>query len=424
MSMKRISIIFTVLLTIASCDRYNADGYKFANSAYLDVSSLGSTQITTFGNNIPEFTKELSVMLAYPSEADADFTVAVDEALVSEYNARYGTSYEMLPAKYYEFPSAQLKIQAGRTMSEPATVKFKGLMGEGEEQTDAMGLDHTYILPVRLASHNMELMQAASVAYYLVRRSSAITVAAQLTDNWINFPTLDQPGPQSDAFNGLTALTYEALIFIDRFDLDNVFGTCNISSVMGVEQYCLLRIGDANFERQQIQFDGSGGGTGFGKFPASNAQKKLYEGRWYHVAATYDYASRTVRVYVDGQIQSEATEMGDATGGINLAQRAQGAAEAYQFFIGKSYNDYRPLQGKIAEARVWNVARTPEQIWKNMYRIENPQDDPTLIGYWKFNEGKGNVIKDHSQYGNDGVAETDIIWPSGIEIPEINKEEE
>ena len=127
--MKRISIIFTVLLTIASCDRYNANGYKFANSAYLDVSSLGSTQITTFGNNIPEFTKELSVMLAYPSEADADFTVAVDEALVSEYNARYGTSYEMLPAKYYEFPSAQLKIQARRTMSEPATVKFKGLMG-------------------------------------------------------------------------------------------------------------------------------------------------------------------------------------------------------------------------------------------------------------------------------------------------------
>ena len=116
--------------------------------------------------------------------------------------------------------------------------------------------------------------------------------------------------------------------------------------------------------------------------------------------------------------------MGGATDGINLAQRAQGAAQAYQFFIGKSYNDYRPLQGKIAEARVWSVARTPEQIWKNMYRIENPQEDPTLIGYWKFNEGKGNVIKDHSQYGNDGVAETDIIWPSGIEIPEINKEEE
>ncbi|MBR4298992.1 MAG: DUF1735 and LamG domain-containing protein [Bacteroidales bacterium] len=422
--MKRTIIILTAILALFSCDRYSADGYKFANSAYLDVSSHSSTQTATFGNNIPEFTKELSVLLSYPSETDADFTMSVDEALVGEYNARYGTAYEMLPAKYYEFPSVDLKIEAGRTMSESASVRFKGLMGDGEEQTGAMEIDHTYLLPVKLSSANMELMQAASVAYYLVRRSSAITVAAQLTDNWINFPTLDQPGPQSDAFNGLTGLTYEALIFIDRFDLDNTFGTCNISSVMGVEQYCLLRIGDANFERQQIQFDGSGGGTDFGKFPASDASKKLYEGRWYHVAATYDYDSRTVRVYVDGRIQSEATEMGGATDGINLAQRAQGAAEAYQFFIGKSYNDYRPLQGKIAEARVWSVARTPDQIWENMYRIENPQEDPTLIGYWKFNEGKGNVIKDHSQYGNDGVAETDIIWPSGIEIPEINKEEE
>ena len=27
---------------------------------------------------------------------------------------------------------------------------------------------------------------------YVVKRSSAITVAAQLTDNWIEFPTLDK----------------------------------------------------------------------------------------------------------------------------------------------------------------------------------------------------------------------------------------
>lgn len=88
---------------------------------------------------------------------------------------------------------------------------------------------------------------------------------------------------------------------------------------MGVEQYLLLRIGDTNFERQQLQFDGSGGGTSFGKFPQSDPSKKLYEGRWYHVACTYDYDTRITRVYVDGKIQSEAKEMGTATGGINLA---------------------------------------------------------------------------------------------------------
>ena len=323
-----------------------------------------------------------------------------------------------------------ITIPAGRTMSEQVVIKFKNLAGEGEDQTGAMEIDKTYLFPVRLTSADMDVMGDAGLAWYLVRRSSAITVAVQLTDNWINFPLLDEPGPIADTYNGLTAITYEALIWIDKFDLENGFGACNISTIMGVEQYLLLRIGDTNFERQQLQFDGSGAGTSFGKFPESDPSKKLYEGCWYHVACTYDYATRVARTYVDGKIQSEANEMGTATEGINLAQRAIAEVEegkekqSYQFFIGKSYNDFRPLQGKIAEARVWSVARTPEQIWENMYRIENPEEDATLIGYWKFDEGQGNTVKDYSQYHNDGVAAYDLSWVEGIEIPEINKEEE
>ena len=70
------------------------------------------------------------------------------------------------------------------------------------------------------------------------------------------------------------------------------------------------------------------------------------------------------------------------------------------------------------------VARTPEQIWENMYNVENPKDDPTLLGYWKFNDGKGNTVKDYSRYGNDGQAKYDLKWPDGIEIPKINEVEE
>lgn len=158
-----------------------------------------------------------------------------------------------------------------------------------------------------------------------------------------------------------------------------------------------------------------------------------------------------MRVYVDGQIQSEETGVGISSPSkknqINLAMRAlydlwnsasetdkpqyetddtgyNKLSDAYQFFIGKSYDEKRPLNGKIAEARVWSVARTPEQIWENMYDIENPADDPTLLGYWKFNEGTGNTVRDYSMYGNDGVAESDITWPSGIEIPKINETNE
>lgn len=413
------------MLCLSSCNRFDTEGYKFDNSIYIDVSATSQIQMTTFGNKVQELERTLAAKLAYPSEEEITATVSLDASLVGEYNSRYGTEYEILPSMYSDFISQTVTIPAGKVTSETVTIPFRGMMGEGEDREGALQMDKTYLFPVRISSDNMEVMQSSSIAYYFVRRSSAITTAAQLTDNWINFPLLDQPGEIADAYNGLSSATYEALIYIDKFDLENSFGACNISTIMGVEQYFLLRIGDTNFERKQLQFDGSG--ASFGKFPKTDPSKNLEAGQWYHVAAVYDSEERTVSIYLNGKIQSEGKELGTLPdGGLDFAMRAKPAAKGdeRQFFIGYSYNDFRPLQGKIAEARVWSVARTPEQIWDNMYRIENPQEDETLIGYWKFDEGKGNTVKDYSRYGNHGEAQYDLAWPEGIEIPEINKKEE
>ena len=452
--MKRYLITFFVLLgALTACERYDADDHKFGNVVYLNVSQTSPVQLATFSNNRATYDCTLQAALTYPAGQDVRVSLEVDPSLVAAYNARYGTAWPMLDEKYYTLSAAETTIAAGRTVSDPVTLQLRELMGEGEEQTGALPLDETYLVPIRISGASIDVLGGSDVAYYVVKRSSAITVAAQLNSgNWINFPTLDKYGANSQAWNGLTAMTYEALIYIDEFattDAEDM--PVSISSVMGVEQYLLLRIGDTNFERQQLQFDGSGSGSQFGKFPGKDATKNLEAGRWYHVACTYDQTTRTVRVYVDGKIQSEETGVGITASSkknqINLAMRAlydlwNSASEAdkpqyetddtgynklgdaYQFFIGKSYDEKRPLNGKIAEARVWSVARTPEQIWENMYNVENPADDPTLLGYWKFNEGAGNTVKDYSMYGNDGVAETDIVWPSGIEIPKINETEE
>lgn len=422
-------IRIAVLALLVSCNRFEPVDHVFDNCAYLDVSATSQTQAATFGNRVSSLEKHLCVALSYPSDKDVKATISVDASLTDAFNHRYGTDYQLLPEAYLDFSPVSVTIEAGKVNSEKVSIGFKNLMGQGEDQTGAMEMDKTYLLPVRLSSEDISTMDGSSVAYYLVKRSSAITVAAQLTDNWIEFPLMDTPGEVADAYNGLTALTYEALVNVDRFDLDNKDGVCNISTVMGVEQYLLLRIGDANFERQCLQFDGSGNGSQFGKLPSkSDPAKKLYSGSWYHVACTYDQNERVARIYVNGKLIDEVKEAGVAgptvDNKITLAMRALGMPEAYQFFIGKSYNDFRPLQGKIAEARVWRVARTGDEIWKNMYRIENPKDQKDLIGYWKFNDGEGNVVKDYSWVGNHGKAVGDIIWPDGIEIHEINKEEE
>lgn len=446
--MKRYIITLFVLLgALTACERYDADDHKFGNVVYLNVSQTSPVQLATFSNNRETYDCTLQAALTYPAAQDVQVSLAVDPSLVAAYNARYGTAWPMLDEKYYTLSAPETTIAAGRTVSDPVTLQLRELMGEGEEQTGALPLDETFLVPVRISGASLDVMRGSDVAYYVVKRSSAITVAAQLGEgNWINFPTLDKYGDHSQAWNGLTAMTYEALIYIDQFatkDSENL--PINISSVMGVEQYLLLRIGDTNFERQQLQFDGSGSGSQFGKFPGKDATKNLEAGRWYHVACTYDQMTQTVRIYVDGQLQSEESGVGIATQSednrINLAMRALydyylnnpteenekkygGFVDAYQFFIGKSYDEKRPLNGKIAEARVWSVARTPEQIWENMYNVENPADDPTLLGYWKFNEGAGNTVRDYSMYGNDGVAESDITWPAGIEIPKINETNE
>lgn len=422
-------IRIAVLALLVSCNRFEPVDHVFDNCAYLDVSATSQTQAATFGNRVGSLEKHLCVALSYPSDKDVKATISVDASLTDAFNHRYGTDYQLLPEAYLDFSPVSVTIEAGKVNSEKVSIGFKNLMGQGEDQTGAMEIDKTYLLPVRLSSEDISTMDGSSVAYYLVKRSSAITVAAQLTDNWIEFPLMDTPGEVADAYNGLTALTYEALVNVDRFDLNNKDGVCNISTVMGVEQYLLLRIGDANFERQCLQFDGSGNGSQFGKLPSkSDPAKKLYSGSWYHVACTYDLNERVARIYVNGKLIDEVKEAGvagpTADNKITLAMRALGMPEAYQFFIGKSYNDFRPLQGKIAEARVWRVARTGDEIWKNMYRIENPKDQKDLIGYWKFNDGEGNVVKDYSWVGNHGKAVGDIIWPDGIEIHEINKEEE
>lgn len=422
-------IRIAVLALLVSCNRFEPVDHVFDNCAYLDVSATSQTQAATFGNRVGSLEKHLCVALSYPSDKDVKATISVDASLTDAFNHRYGTDYQLLPDAYLDFSPVSVIIEAGKVNSEKVSIGFKNLMGQGEDQTGAMETDKTYLLPVRLSSEDISTMDGSSVAYYLVKRSSAITVAAQLTDNWIEFPLMDTPGEVADAYNGLTALTYEALVNVDRFDLNNKDGVCNISTVMGVEQYLLLRIGDANFERQCLQFDGSGNGSQFGKLPSkSDPTKKLYSCSWYHVACTYDQNERVARIYVNGKLIDEVKEAGvagpTADNKITLAMRALGMPEAYQFFIGKSYNDFRPLQGKIAEARVWRVARTGDEIWKNMYRIENPKDQKDLIGYWKFNDGEGNVVKDYSWVGNHGKAVGDIIWPDGIEIHEINKEEE
>ena len=411
--MKRIFLILTVFSFAAtSCDRDEYDEKSPVSAAlYLDAAQDRSDIQVFFKREVSAQEKTLSATLSAPTDRDVTATLAIDADAVSRYNERHGTDYGLLDAAHYELSAQHLSIEAGSVISEPVTVRFKDLT--------VLPADVTYLLPVSVSSSDIGLLEASATVWYLVKQTSAITTVADLTDNWITFPTLDEAGPQSEIFNGLKAVTYEIIVRVKSFNQ-----AVDISSVMGVEQYLLLRFGDSGFPRQQLQVQ-----AGANKFPDADDVLSLEAGEWYHLALTYDALSGQMQILVNGQVQSAGTVKWSG-GEINLAMRAMYDADpeanaslfdAYQFFIGLSYDEKRPLQGEVAEARVWSVVRTQEEIWEHMYDVDPASEG--LLGYWKFDKPEdGDVVRDATGHGNDGVAAKPLQWNTSVEVPQLNKE--
>ena len=57
--------------------------------------------------------------------------------------------------------------------------------------------------------------------------------------------------------------------------------------------------------------------------------------------------------------------------------------------------------GTIDEVRVWSSVRTQAEIQQDMMQ-QGGGAEPSLVGYWSFNEGQGEVAHDGSGTGNDG----------------------
>ena len=398
--------VIILLLLVAACD--NKDYSKaspFDNAVYIDAAKVKDVANFTFNNLKQTGQQELSAVLAYPAEQDIDVNFQVVPSLIGYYNARLGTNYAMLDTKYYKFSTQHVVIPKGDVNSEVVTIGFSDL-------TD-LDIDTNFLLPVTIqqASGGMGLLKGSKTICYIVRRSSAITTAVSLSNNYFEVPGFEKDSPTANVVNGLTQLTFEAIIRVNRFDPKN-----EISTIMGIEQYCLFRLGDSGFPKQQLQF-----AANEIKFPKADEGKLLQPSEWYHVAVTYDTEAKTAAIYVDGKLQSTIEDYGTGEP-INLGKQTRG--KDFMFKIGHSYGEpedmTRQLDGEICEVRIWNVIRSQEEIYKNMYDVD-PQTTG-LKAYWKFNEGKGDIAKDYTENGNDAKAYAKAIWPEGIEVTQKNKE--
>lgn len=203
----------------------------------------------------------------------------------------------------------------------------------------------------------------------------------------------------ASALNNLTALTLEALIRPDDFAKNKM-----ISTIMGIENKFLVRIGDSGIANNQIQI-----ATSVGNF--TNENLRLNTGEWYHIAVTFDMYQRRIKCYINGVLCLEepssilgavnfGVPRGNETGSNNNITRV--------FWIGYSYEPVRDFDGLMTELRIWNKALSADEINEaNHFYTVDPASDG-LVAYWKCDEGQGTTVRDYSSSGNDCTGQTGL----------------
>ncbi len=117
-------------------------------------------------------------------------------------------------------------------------------------------------------------------------------------------------------------------------------------------------------------------------------RKPLVADTWYHIVWRYTKATQEQAVFVNGERDDSKTGqsafLGTAT--VNIGR----------------WNGDRYFKGYIAEVRVWNEARSIEQLRSTMN--QRVAAEAKLAGYWRF-EAQGNqvIARDYSQYGRHGI---------------------
>jgi hypothetical protein len=143
------------------------------------------------------------------------------------------------------------------------------------------------------------------------------------------------------------------------------------------------------FHLNELQMDFSGASEYWGRLVLEN---RLSVGTWTHLALAYQ-DGKGLSVYINGTLALHTNSSGmlsQVAGNLRMGVLLN---ETYQLFF----------KGLIDEVRVWNVARTSDQIAKNMRR-ELVGTEAGLVGYWSFNDSSGaTTIRDGSPYRNNGV---------------------
>lgn len=306
-----------------------------------------------------------------------------DFSLVEVYNALYNEQAVALPQSNFQLKSATAEFLPGSVVSSPVEVTVTSL-------TD-LDRNTVYVLPLTASGATLPVLESQKTRYIVVRGAALINVVANMFEN---NASLVAP---SDA-TGLSGLNQVTVQWIQRID-EFVGQDSNIQTVLGIEGQFLLRISDSGLPANQLQFVTPSGNV-------TDASWQFTAGVWQCLTFTYNSDNGEATLYIDGVKKNTCTS--GSRDAINWATD--------NFYVGKSWNDNRYLNGCLSEVRIWNTLLSDGVIAEPDQAYIVPVDSEGLAAYWKFNEGSGSLIHDYAN-GYDLLCVTSPKWVT-VALPE------
>ena len=170
---------------------------------------------------------------------------------------------------------------------------------------------------------------------------------------------------------------------------------------------------------------GSGGNPGWvlsirgddWKFNAADANRNRYDvsgprindGNWHHLAVVAKQDSglkvitdNLVSVWSGGDAFFKAGNIDNTVMPLCFAQDGT-----------TKYSDAPPAPAQIDEIRIWKGAAVDPRViieWRNKELDKTHPNWNSLVGWWKFDEGTGNIVADKSGKGNNAELIGDPKW--------------
>ncbi len=199
-----------------------------------------------------------------------------------------------------------------------------------------------------------------------------------------------------------TQLTIEAWINPNQFAASTTGNSIFCKHSWGSSMYgYVLRCGGSG----QLSFNIAGvSGSPVGWKEVISPAGALLLDTWQHVAGVFD--GTVMKIYINGQPAGSLSFAGTIAVSSGIKPRIGALADT-------TWGMSRYFSGMIDEVRVWNRALAQNEIVAGMNDHLDPSLQTGLVGYWRLNDGSGNLVADLGTGNNSGTV-INAVWSTQV----------